>query len=348
MSLNIITYNLYYEKFQDGTVKEIEVPYDIPLSWKWIRLNKGLLINPRNKLVGNLDVSFIPMSLINDGFTSVHKSELKTWEQIKSGFTHFQNKDVVMEKITPSFQNRKSAILTNLKNGFGAGTTEIYTLRPLSGIESEYLFYFINTRQFILDGIKNFTGNVGQQRVPRYFISECLFPLPPVEEQKHIIKQINKYFSLIEIIDINQQSFKQLSDQLKRKVLDTAMRGKLVPQNSNDEPTSVMLRKISKEKQKQYEKGKLKKRDLQDSIIYKSDDNSYCEKIENKIKKVSVPYQIPESWEWRRLASIIQLISGHDLSKKKYHEGQPYGIPYITGASNFQNVTLTILFKVLL
>ena len=101
----------------------------MPKGWAWCRLGDIGTINPKNKLNDELDVSFIPMPLISDAFSNVHTSEVKKWGNIKKGYTHFCNEDIGIAKITPCFENRKSVIFNNLKNGVGAGTTELYILR---------------------------------------------------------------------------------------------------------------------------------------------------------------------------------------------------------------------------
>ena len=103
-----------------------ELPFDIPASWCWEKLKDIAMINPRNKLDDNTDVAFIPMPLIEDGYSGHHTSEIRKWKEVKTGFTHFQEGDVGVAKITPCFENRKSVIFENLNNGYGAGTTELY------------------------------------------------------------------------------------------------------------------------------------------------------------------------------------------------------------------------------
>ena len=124
-------------------ITDEEKPFDIPDSWEWLRLGEVVQINPRNKIDDELDVSFIPMSLIADGYSNVHTSDICKWNEIKSGFTHFQENDVAIAKITPCFENRKSVVLSNLFNGYGAGTTELHILRTYgntiidSGVKSK-------------------------------------------------------------------------------------------------------------------------------------------------------------------------------------------------------------------
>ena len=132
------------------------------------------------------------------------------------------------------------------------------------------------------------------------------------------------------------------AEQLRKSILQLAIQGKLVPQDSNDEPASVLLERIRAEKQLLIKEGKIKK-DKNDSVIFKGDDNRYYEKIGSEVKDITddLPFEIPNNWVWCRLNDIIILISGTDLSPDKYNSNNK-GIPYITGASNFINSILNI------
>ena len=115
------------------------------------------------------------------------------------------------------------------------------------------------------------------------------------------------------------------AQQLKNAILQEAITGKLVPQNPNDEPASVLLDKIRNEKAKLVKEGKLKKKDLE----------------EKPISKEEIPFEIPESWEWCRMSNLIQLLSGQDFPPNKYND-KKVGTPYITGASNISKGKLII------
>lgn len=108
------------------------------------------------------------------------------------------NNDIGIAKITPCFENRKSVIFTNLINGVGSGTTELHILRPYSEILPEYILLLCKTEHFIVNGVKNFTGTAGQQRINSQFVKEFLCPLPPLNEQKKIINKVSKMFEIIE------------------------------------------------------------------------------------------------------------------------------------------------------
>ena len=191
--------NRHYEKIGSET-KDItdEIPFEIPESWSWCRLNTICQINPRNAVNDDVEASFIPMNMIQDGFHNKHTFIIKKWKEIKSGFTHFMNNDIGIAKITPCFENRKSVIFTNLINGVGSGTTELHILRPYSEILPEYILLLCKTEHFIVNGVKNFTGTAGQQRINSQFVKEFLCPLPPLNEQKKIINKVSKMFEIIE------------------------------------------------------------------------------------------------------------------------------------------------------
>ena len=188
--------NSYY--LNDGTstidISE-ELPFDIPDSWCWGRLKDIVMINPRNKLDDDTMVAFIPMPLIEDGYSGRHTSEVRKWKEVKTGFTHFQEGDVGVAKITPCFENRKSAIFENLCNGFGAGTTELHVFRPYNGtILPQYLLAYMKSAQFVENGKQTFSGAVGQQRLSKEYVENAYFPIPPMEEQKRIVHQLGIVF----------------------------------------------------------------------------------------------------------------------------------------------------------
>ena len=191
--------NSYYERVgQDVVNIAEELPFIIPDSWCWARMSSVFEINPRNRLNDELDVSFIPMPLIEDGFSGRHTSDIKKWSAVKTGFTHFKEGDIGIAKITPCFENRKSTIFHDLVNGFGAGTTELHVLRSFGNlILPEYALAFVKTQAFIDGGKQEFTGAVGQQRVGKEYITEALLPVPPYQEQVRIVEAIKRAFTTI-------------------------------------------------------------------------------------------------------------------------------------------------------
>ncbi|HFI0067214.1 TPA: restriction endonuclease subunit S [Streptococcus suis] len=151
-----------------------------------------------------------------------------------------------------------------------------------------------------------------------------LLPLPPIAEQKRIVAQIERALEKVEIYAENYHKLQELDkafpDKLKKSILQYAMQGKLVAQDPNDEPVEVLLEKIRAEKQKLYEEGKLKKKDLAEIVVEKGDDNSPYQ---------DVPYDIPESWEWVSLGSVGCWGSGATPPKSNTKFYEPRSIPWL-------------------
>ena len=194
--------NSYYLNDSQITVDiNDELPFEIPTSWYWVRLKDVFIINPRNKLEDDLNVSFIPMPLIDDGYSGKHTSEVRSWKEVKTGFTHFAEGDIGIAKITPCFENRKSTVFINLTNGYGAGTTELHILRPIgNSILSQYLLAYLKSDYFVDNGKQTFTGAVGQQRIGKEYIENAYFPIPPKSEQERIVQIINNLFKHLNVI----------------------------------------------------------------------------------------------------------------------------------------------------
>ena len=186
--------NRPYKKFEE------EIPFDIPESWAWSSMKDIVTINPKNKLDDNLQVSFIPMTLIDAEYKNTHGQQERLWKDIKKGFTHFAENDVAIAKISPCFENRKSVVLKNLKNGFGAGTTELYILRSYGAVLPEYIMWLAKSDNFINTGVGNFSGVVGQQRLARDIVEDYPVPLPPLTEQQRIVTKIEELFSYLDTI----------------------------------------------------------------------------------------------------------------------------------------------------
>ena len=300
--------NCYYEKYSDGTIKNIqdEIPFDLPVGWAWSRISSFSIINPRNSLSNELEVSFIPMPLISEGYKNEHSFEIKEWKNVKTGFTHFAEGDIGVAKITPCFENKKSVVFNGLQNGFGAGTTELHIIRVFSkAINAKYVLWNLKTNAFIADGINAFSGAVGQKRISKEFIADYLLPIPSIQQQNKIVNVVDDCFRSIDAIENSSNSLDNIKALLKSKILELAIQGKLVPQNENDEPASVLLERIRAER-----KANLGKKYVE-SYIFKGDDNCYYENVGSKTKNITdeIPFDIPNSWSWIRLSNITTLIT---------------------------------------
>ena len=189
--------NKYWEK-NGKTVIDVtdEIPFDIPITWQWVRIKDIFQINPKNIAEDNCISAFIPMEKICATYGSKFSYDEVQWKTIKTGYTHFTDGDVAFAKITPCFQNRKSAIFYNLPNGIGAGTTELKVLRQFGEtINRWYLLFFLESPYFIDEAI--FKGTANQQRIISGYLENKLFPLPPLQEQNRIEKQIKAIASIM-------------------------------------------------------------------------------------------------------------------------------------------------------
>ena len=172
---------------------------NLPGSWCLTDIKSIFTINPKNKVADDVIAGFVPMTNIADGYSNEFRFEPRLWGHIKKGFTHFAEGDIVVAKISPCLENRKSAIVTSLPNGIGAGTTELFVFRSQC-VLPEYGLYFFKSDSFINHCAGSFNGVVGQQRVSKSIIESIKFPLPPLSEQKRILDAVHTAFTKLETI----------------------------------------------------------------------------------------------------------------------------------------------------
>ena len=231
-------------KTSDAACDEQEVPFDVPENWVMVKVSDIFNLNPKSNLDEERQIGFIPMALVEDGFTGRHSYIKRIWRDVKKGYCHFQDGDIGIAKISPCFENRKSVVFKNLPNGYGAGTTELVILRPLV-IYAKFYLYLFKSDWYLHEGTKYFKGVVGQQRVHKEIFTDLHIPLPPLKEQQRIAAEIERWFKLIDIIEQGKTDLQSTIKQAKNKILDLAIHGKLVPQDPNDEPASELLKRIN-------------------------------------------------------------------------------------------------------
>ena len=298
-------------------ITEDEKPFEIPEGWMWVRIKEITILNPKNDLDNNLKTSFIPMTLLSDGYRSSYTYEIRSWGEIKKGFTHFAVGDIGIAKITPCFQNRKSAIFTELENNFGAGTTELSIVRVIQNtLSRKYLLWFFKSAYFIENGIKSFTGTAGQQRIHKDYLSHCVFPLPPLSEQNRIVAKIEE---LLPLVDRYEQAWSKLEDfnrrfpeDMKKSILQQAIQGKLVEQRPEEGTAQELYAQIQAEKQRLIKEGKLKK-----------------EKPLPEITEDEKPFEIPNGWMWVRLGMIVSVLGGKRIPAGRKLTADNTGYRYI-------------------
>lgn len=179
-------------------------------------------------------------------------------------------------------------------------------------------------------------------------IAQLLVPLPPLAEQRRIVAKVEELMPLVEgygaLEDERERLDAALPDALRKSVLQEAVEGRLVPQDPADEPASELLARTRDERRRLVAQGKLKFPRGGESVIYRaSDGRRYEKRVDAKGRESEpvciedeIPFEVPEGWEWARLESVITLISGTDLATSKFNDRHK-GIPYLTGASNFDD-----------
>ncbi|MHA2681858.1 type I restriction-modification system S protein [Streptococcus agalactiae] len=289
-----------YEKLADGTIQEVEVPYEIPESWEWVRLgcvaSLSFFPNISGDKIPNCSWVLDMEDIEKETGRLLRKNYKTEKSSYKSNKVSFSQNAVLYAKLRP---NLKKVIVAD-EDGFA--TTELIPIKLFGNTSPEYIkhcmvspFYYFNIIQSVY-GVK-------MPRVNSTFLSTTLIPLPPLAEQKRIVAQIEKALVKVdeyaESYNKLQQLDKEFPDKLKKSILQYAMQGKLVAQDPNDEPVEVLLEKIKSEKQKLYEEGKLKKKDLAEIVVTEGDDSSPYKEV---------PYSIPKSWKWVRLNDITSYI----------------------------------------
>lgn len=203
-------------------------------------------------------------------------------------------------------------------------------------IDSKFLIHLINS-PLVQEQVKRDTRGVGNKNWVLTAISNTLLAIPPLLEQKRIVSKIEEIMPIADKYEKSQEALDRLNteiyDKLKKSVLQEAIQGKLVPQDPNDEPASKLLERIKAEKTKLFKEGKLKKKDLVDSVIFKGEDNKYYERIDGNLLDISdeVPFDLPDSWVWARLSSVCNMFTGNSISEKDKST-------YFTGVSGMQYI----------
>ena len=295
--------NLHYEQFQDGTVKciEDEIPFELPDGWAWARLgvicpygeNKAVSADLIDETAWILDLEDIEKET-----GVIKKYTTKSERNSVSNKYSFCKGQLLYSKLRPYLN--KVVIAT--KDGYC--TTEILPLTFYGNIYSPYMQLFIMSPTF-LTYVNMISYGVKMPRLGTNDGKNAIIAIPPINEQKRIRDKFDIVAPLFDKIQNNLNNLNNEVTAIKSKILDLAIRGKLVPQDPNDEPASVLLERIREEKEELIKQGKIK-RDKMESVIFKGDDNSYYEKIGDSVACIDaeLPFEIPDNWCWARLNCI--------------------------------------------
>ena len=284
--------NLHYEKFQDGTVKciEDEIPFEVPEGWEWSRFSSVTI---------NRDSERKPISL-------------KDRTDIEKIYDYYGASGAIDKVSGYLFDERLLLIgedganlITRSKPIAFFATGKYWVNNHAHCIDStdkqylDFICLYINSIN-----LEKFITGAAQPKMNQDNMNSILVPFPPLNEQRSIVKFIVQMDAIIGMIRNNGNELAQLITDAKSQILDLAIRGKLVPQDPDDEPASVLLERIRAEKEELIKQGKIK-RDKKESIIFKGDDNSYYRLTsDNKSYNVDLPFDVPENWTWCNLSMI--------------------------------------------
>ena len=338
--------NSHYEKFADGTVKCIddEIPFEIPQSWCWVRLLG----------VGKTETGTTPskthpeyfgdyMPFIGPG--NIQGNKIVSYTQGIS--------EIGVDYCRPVPQNTILQVCIGGSIGKAAITTEwsafnqqINSIEPYRCVDYKYIFYTLLTDYFKKAMIERSTGTA-TPIINRSNWEGIILPIPPQLEQQRVVARIEELMPIADKYEKSQEALDKLNaeifDKLKKSVLQEAIQGKLVPQDPNDEPASVLLERIKEEKAKLFKEGKLRKKDLVDSVIFKGDDNKYFEKKGNEVVCIDdeIPFDIPDSWEWVRFKNLVQFSLGKTPERVDSSYWSPNDFPWVSIADMEDKTTLT-------
>ena len=297
-----------------------EIPFEIPESWEWVRLGfigdwgSGATPSRTNKEYYGGNIPWLKTGDLNDGIIT----------NIPEKIT-----ELALEKTSVRLNPVGSVLIAMY--GATIGKLGILNIPATTNqaccaclpilVNNNYLFYFLMSHK------ESFTKKAeggAQPNISKEKIISTLFPLPPLAEQKRIVAKIEQLIPYIEKYEKAETQLtalnKSFPDMLKKSILQEAVQGKLVPQNPDDEPASVLLERIRAEKQALIKAGKIKK-DKHESVIVTRDKIPY-EIIDGKERCIAdeVPFEIPDSWCWCRLGTIFQHNTGKTLNSSN-HQG---------------------------
>ena len=321
--------NLHYEKFSDGSVKciEDEILFELPEGWEWSRLTAicSLISDIDHKMPKAVDDGVLFLSakdLLNDGTINYTNGVKMISEEDFLRLSRKalpQKNDIIYSRIGACLG--KARVVT--KEIRFLVSYSCCTIRPLI-IDSIFLASILDGN-FVLDQAKKGTQSVGVPDLGMASIKQFLIPIPPLVEQQRIDERLQSAFHIVQQISNGYDNLNLAIMQVKSKILDLAIRGKLVSQDPNDEPASVLLERIRAEKEELIKQGKIK-RDKKESVIFKGDDNSYYEKYGEKL---------PSGWVVTNFETLLSYEQPTNYIVKDTNYKSKYETPVLTAGKSF-------------
>lgn len=286
--------NLHYEKFADGSVKciEDEIPFDIPGSWAWARtktVSVDLPYGTSKKSNSSGKVAVLRMGNLQDGEIDYSDLVYSSDEEDIEKYYLLEN-DLLFNRTNSAEWVGKTSIYRGDTPAIYAG----YLIRIRTPLCGEYLNAVMNSVYAKNYCIRVKTDAVNQSNINAQKLGTFLVPVAPIKEQHRIVTSFKRTFEFTQCIQSGKKELSALIQSAKAKILDLAIRGQLVPQDPADEPASVLLDRIRTEKEELIRQGKIK-RDKKESVIFRGEDNSYYEKIGEKVSEYDAD-ELPYGW----------------------------------------------------
>jgi len=300
---------------------------ELPKGWLATTLSEITEINPRHPkgLDDSMFVSFAPMAAISQSQPEFHQIVERPLAEIRKGFTHFAEGDVLFAKITPCMENGKGAVATGLRNGLGCGTTELHVVRPLGSIDPHYIYRFLAQASVRRAAREQFTGTAGQARVPTSFLEKLEIPLPPLLEQRRIVAKLEALLGKVDACQKRLAKIPVLLKRFRQSVLAAACSGRLTAdwraENEDIEAPSVLLERILTERKRRFEAAT-----KVDARHGKALPNLPNNLTREEIGIDGLP-EIPASWEWVTWNDLADWIT-YGFTRPIPHVAE--GIPIIT------------------
>lgn len=247
--------NLHYEKFQDGTVKciEDEIPFEVPEGWSWARL-RDICMMSAGKSKSTVQIKSEPFE---GSYPCFGGNGVR-------GYVDEYNQDGIF-----SIVGRQGALCGNINIAIGKfyATEHAVVTTLFDGIDFKWSNYILEALR-----LNNYATGAAQPGLSVANILNVFVPVPPTQEQDRIGNSVYESLKIVEALEQEKIDLQKNIITAKTKILDLAICGKLVPQDPNDEPASVLLERIRAEKEELIKHGKIK-RDKKESVIFKGDDN---------------------------------------------------------------------------
>lgn len=300
-----------------------KVERELPQGWLWATFSEICEINPKHPadiLPVKAPVTFVPMAAIDEVTGTIAKPGTKTYGEVRKGYTHFSEGDVLFAKITPCMENGKSAIARNLVSGIGFGTTELHVLRPFDGVLSEYVYHYVRQQSFRNQAAANMTGTAGQLRVPWSYVQKAKIPLCPTSEQKRIVAVVRELLFQIRTARQSLENARLLIKELRQSVLAKAFRGELIERDPNDESAQHLIGRIEQERRENWEEHLKKKGKDPRKLKYPAP---------RKCFEADLP-KIPGHWMYVSLESVCSKVeNGATPLRSNSANFDPKGLPLI-------------------